>query len=163
MSKVIKIIIISSAIILLAILGLVYSKYYQGKILNNGLRVKWYPDSTKISYVKGYDLYFRDLKTNKDELIFKIGNIITGSKWSTYDWFPDGRNIAYLDEKSYDNFDIVNYNLDTKKSAVLIKNILTNHIDISPDGKKILYLNLRLEKVGTNIKLDFSSDSGLFV
>lgn len=163
MSRTIKIIIVSSAIILSVIFGLVYSKYYHGKILNDGSRVKWHPNSTKISYVRGYDLYLKDLKTGEDELIFKIGNIITGSKWNTYDWFPDGRNIAYLDEESYGNFNIINYNLDTKESSVFVKNISTNHIDVSPDGKKILYLNLKLEKVGLNTKLDFSSDSGLFV
>ena len=68
---------------------------------------KWSPDSKKISYVRGFDVYVYELATEKESAVTTGGTIIKThglaefvaqeemGRFSGYWWSPDSKHIAY--------------------------------------------------------------------
>jgi len=153
--------------------GLIYFKSYKDLLVHDAYRMRWHPDSNHVSFLKDSKLYLMDIENEEKEVILEdwgLSRIRVGTSYHLYDWFPNGEGFVYLRQNSVksDNMDLVIYNLETKESSVIAENILTHHIDLSPDGSKILYSDYKSDMVkiqGERYKVEyiFSEDSGLYI
>lgn len=155
-----------------AVGGLVYLKYYKDLLVHDAYRMRWHPDSNHVSFLKDSKLYLMDVKTNEKEVILEdssLSQILAGTSYHLYDWFPDGQRLVYLRKKSVnsDALDIIVYDLDSKKSSVIVENVFTNHIDLSPDGSKVLYSHWKFDRIPAQeenrVETLLSDESGLYI